>query len=34
MRIGLMDRAVFAVVANVSVKALLKEHPEGTFRSK
>ena len=33
MRIGLMDRAVFAVVSNVSVKALLKEYPEWNGRN-
>ena len=32
MRIVIMDRAVFAVVSSVCVKALLKEHPEWNGR--
>ena len=34
MRIGIIDKVVFAAVANTSVKELKKEHPEGTFHSK
>lgn len=34
MRIGLIDRAMFAVMSSTCVKELRKEHPEGTFHSK
>ena len=34
MKIGLIDRAMFAVMSSTCVEELRKEHPEGTFNSK